>query len=104
MNKLIAIALCCTLSLATLTPTVSFAQSSSTKMSKHPDGSVKMKDGKMMVMKGGAWAPMASDMTMTDGSKVMKDGTWVKKDGTKTMLTNGQSVDADGTFNKGKAQ
>ena len=72
------------------------------KMDKMKDGSVMMKDNKMMVMKGGNWVPMDKDMTMTNGTKVSTDGTVTMKDGTKKTLANGDCVKPDGMIHKDK--
>ncbi len=57
---------------------------------------VMMKDGKMVVMKGGQTMAMDQDMTMSDGTVVTKDGT-VKKSGGETLtLKDGQCVFMNG--------
>ena len=101
-NLITGLACCGMLSLATVTPTPSFAQATTTdsKMMKDKDGSAKMVNGKMMVMKGGSWTAMTSDVTMTDGSKVKTDGTVVMKNGKTQTLKNGQCVKPDGTMKK----
>jgi hypothetical protein len=58
---------------------------------------VMMKDGKMMVMKGGKSSTMDKEMTMSNGTKVMTDGTVIKKDGSKMTLKEGDHVYMDGT-------
>ncbi|TDN36919.1 hypothetical protein E4631_20220 [Hymenobacter sp. UV11] len=55
-----------------------------------------MKDGKMMVMKGGKMMPMTENMTMSDGSMCMTDGTCMKKDGSKMTMKDGQCMMMDG--------
>ena len=59
------------------------------------DGVMTMKDGKMMVMKGGSWAPMTEDFTTTNGRKVSTKGV-VSKGDKKKELTEGMMIDADG--------
>ncbi len=60
------------------------------------DGSMTMKDGKMMVMKDGQWVGMDQEMTCTDGCKVKPDGEVVMKDGEKMMMKEGEMIDKDG--------
>jgi len=62
---------------------------------------VHMKDGKMMMMKGGKEMAMDKDMTMKDGSKVMTNGTHVMKDGKKMTLKDGDMVMMDGSMVSG---
>ena len=62
---------------------------------KHED-CMMMKDGKMMVMKGGNWVAMEKEMTCKNGEKVMTDGTVMKKDGKKMMLKEGEGIDMEG--------
>lgn len=57
---------------------------------------IMMKDGKMMVMKGGKSMMMEEDMTLSDGTKVMKDGTMTMKDGTTKMMKEGEMCTMDG--------
>jgi hypothetical protein len=59
------------------------------------DGLMTLKDGKMMVVKSGTWAPMDSAMTCTNGRKVAVDGT-VSKGGKSRKLEEGMMVDKDG--------
>ena len=103
MKKLIINLACCSmLSLAAFTPVVLPAQGTATnsKMMKDKDGSAKMVDGKMMLMKNGSWVAMASDVTMINGTKVKTDGTVVMKDGKTKKLKNGECVKSDGTMKK----
>ena len=57
---------------------------------------VMMKDGKMMVMKGGEKMAMDNETTFTNGSKVGTDGMLTKQDGTTKQLKNGDCVYMDG--------
>jgi len=68
------------------------------------DGVMTMKDGKMMVMRGGNWQPMTADVTCTNGIKVKKNGEMTKGTKKKT-LTEGEMIDKDGqlTDANGKA-
>ena len=68
---------------------------------KHED-CMMMKDGKMMVMKGGKWMAMDREITFKNGEKVMSDGTVVKKDGKKMMLKEGEGIDMDGKMKDAK--
>jgi hypothetical protein len=104
MNKLMAIFICSMLSLATITPATGYAQSNGAHKTKHADGTVRMRDGKLVVVKNGTWAPLTADATMTDGTVVKTDGTVIKKDGTKSTLANGQSINPDGSLDKGRMQ
>jgi len=56
------------------------------------DGSVMMKDGKMMCTMNGKTKLMDKTMIMKNGTKVMTDGTVKMKDGKTMMLKNGQCV------------
>ena len=55
-----------------------------------------MKDGKMMMMKGGKMMPMTTNMTMSDGSMCMTDGTCKMKDGTVMKMKEGQCMMMNG--------
>lgn len=101
-NLILSLACFCSLSLATIAPTASYGQSSTmdSKKMKDKDGSLMMKDGKMMVMKNGSWMPMTMDMTMSNGAKVMVDGTVMMKDGKKKMMKNGECMKPDGMMKK----
>jgi hypothetical protein len=59
------------------------------------DGLMTLKDGKMMMVKSGAWAAMDSAMTCTNGRKVALDGT-VSKGGKSRKLEEGMMIDKDG--------
>ena len=100
MKKLIMIAglaLCC----SAFTPATVHAQTmEEKKMDKMKDGSVMMKDGKMMEMKDGNWVAQTSDKTMSNGTKVTTDGTVIMKDGAKKTLANGECVKPDGMIHK----
>jgi len=62
------------------------------------EGTMTMKDGKMMEMKNGNWVAMDKTITCTDGCKVMTTGEVVMKDGKKMMLKEGEMVDKDGNM------
>ena len=55
-----------------------------------------MKDGKMMMMKGGKTMPMTESMTMADGTVCMADGTCKMKDGKTMAMKDGQCMMMDG--------
>jgi hypothetical protein len=59
------------------------------------DGLMTLKDGKMMMVKSGAWVAMDSAMTCTNGRKVALDGT-VSKGGKQKKLEEGMMIDKDG--------
>ena len=59
------------------------------------EGLMTLKDGKMMVVKAGAWAAMDSTVTCTNGRKVAADGT-VSKGDKKRKLEEGMMIDKDG--------
>lgn len=63
---------------------------------------VMMKDGKMMVIKGGKNMEMTQDMTLSDGTTVMKDGNIKMKDGKTTSLKNGDCIYMDGKIKRSK--
>lgn len=59
------------------------------------DGVMAMKDGKMVVMKGGNWEPMKEAVTTTNGRKVSTSGE-VSKGDRKRKLEEGMMIDKDG--------
>ena len=59
------------------------------------DGLMTMKDGKMMIVKSGAWTPMDETVTCSNGRKVTVDGT-VSKGDKKRKLEEGMMIDKDG--------
>jgi hypothetical protein len=61
------------------------------------DGTMMMKDGKMIVMKNGSWEEMKETMTRTDGCKVITNGDVKMKDHT-TKLKEGEMIDKDGNM------
>jgi hypothetical protein len=70
---------------------LTFAVTASAQSSKMKD-CIMMKDGKMVVMKGGMSMTMMGDSTFKNGIMVMKDGTVKMKDGTTHMLKDGECV------------
>jgi hypothetical protein len=59
------------------------------------DSLMTMKDGKMMIVKNGAWVAMDAAVTCTNGRKVSVDGIVSKKD-KKRKLDEGMMIDKDG--------
>lgn len=59
------------------------------------DGLMTMKDGKMMIVKAGAWASMDSSVTCTNGRKVNVNGE-VSKGDKKRKIEEGMMIDKDG--------
>lgn len=59
------------------------------------DGVMTLKDGKMMVMKGGTWVAMDAPMTCTNGRVVSVAGE-VSKGDKKRKLEEGMMIDKDG--------
>lgn len=59
------------------------------------DGLMTLKDGKMMIVKAGTWAPLDSAVTCSNGRKVAVDGT-VSKGDKKRKLEEGMMIDKDG--------
>jgi hypothetical protein len=59
------------------------------------DGLMTMKDGKMMIVKNGAWAAMDAAVTCTNGRKVDVNGEVTKGD-KKRKLEEGMMIDKDG--------
>jgi hypothetical protein len=59
------------------------------------DSLMTIKDGKMMIVKSGAWVAMDATVTCTNGRKVSVDGVVLKKD-KKRKLEEGMMIDKDG--------
>ena len=56
-----------------------------------------LRSGKVIVSKDGALIPVASSITMNDGTKVMANGTMISFDGrTTTQLKEGETVTLPG--------
>ncbi len=58
------------------------------------DGLMTLKDGKMMIVKSGVWAPLDSAVTCNNGRKIAVDGT-VSKGDHKRKLEEGMMIDKD---------
>jgi hypothetical protein len=80
---------------AVATPPAAADTSAAATQAALKDGLMTMKDGKMMVVKSGAWAAMDSAMTCTNGRKVALDGT-ISKGGKSRKLEEGMMIDKDG--------
>jgi hypothetical protein len=59
------------------------------------DSLMTLKDGKMMIVKNGAWVALDAPVTCTNGRMVSVDGTISKKD-KKRKLEEGMMIDKDG--------
>jgi hypothetical protein len=59
------------------------------------EGLMTLKDGKMMIVKSGAWTALDAAVTCTNGRKVAVDGT-VSKGDKKRKLEEGMMIDKDG--------
>ena len=62
---------------------------------------VMMKNGKMMMMKGGKTMPMTADMKMSNGTTISPKGECTMADGTKMMFKNGDCMDMNGMMKPG---
>jgi len=81
---------------ATVAPAAPAADSSSASATQAlKDGLMTMKDGKMMIVKGGAWVAMDAPVTCTNGRKVSVNGE-VSKGDKKRKLEEGMMIDNDG--------
>ena len=76
--------------------------SSMTHMGNMKKDCVIMKDGKMMMMKGGKMMDMDKDMTMSNGTVCMKDGTCKMKNGKIMKMKEGDKCNMDGKMTKMK--
>jgi hypothetical protein len=79
---------------ATVTPAAVDTSSAAAKP-ELKDGLMTMKDGKMMIVKGGAWAAMDAPVTCSNGRKVSVSGEVTKGD-KKRKLEEGMMIDKDG--------
>ena len=82
-----------TAAVAPAAPAVDSSTASSTQTLK--DGLMTLKDGKMMIVKAGAWVAMDAPVTCTNGRKVSVDGE-VSKGDKKRKLEEGMQIDNDG--------
>ena len=94
---MLAVATCSILTMS------SFAQEKKMgKMNSKTKDCVMMKDGKMMVEKGGKTMPMDNDVTMSNGTVVTPDGSVKMKNGTTKMLKDGDCVYMNGKMSSMK--
>jgi hypothetical protein len=88
--------------------TVVSAQQKMDKMDQKMDHKMKdcimMKDGKMMVEKGGSTMEMKEDMTLSNGTMVMKDGSVKTKDGKMMKMKDGDCIYMNGKMKKMSAK
>jgi hypothetical protein len=63
---------------------------------------VMMKDGKMMVMKGGNTTDMSENMTLKNGTTVMTDGSVKMKNGKTMKMKDGDAMYMNGKMEKMK--
>ena len=75
------------------TPAADSSTASTTQALK--DGLMTMKDGKMMIVKGGSWVAKDAPVTCTNGRKVSVTGE-VSKGDKKRKLEEGMMIDNDG--------
>jgi hypothetical protein len=82
---------------ATVAPAATPAADSSTAAATPAlkDGLMTLKDGKMMIIKNGAWVAMDAPVTCTNGRKVSLNGE-VSKGDKKRKLEEGWMIDNDG--------
>jgi regulator of RNase E activity RraA len=92
---------CTTLAVAQDSSATSTTPAPSAKAGSHQmKDCVMMKDGKVMVMKGGAVTALYGDLTLTNGTTVKSDGTVKASDGTTMKLMEGEKIDMDGKMLK----
>jgi len=82
----------------TSTTTVTSDSSSVVNTKTSTEGDMKMKDGKMMIVKGGVPVVMTQSVTLNNGTIVMTNGEVRMKDGTTMMLTEGATVHGNGSM------
>jgi hypothetical protein len=80
---------------STPAPAAADSSSASTQQPVLKDSLMTLKDGKMMIVKNGAWVAMDASVTCTNGRKVTVDGLVSKKD-KKRKLEEGMMIDKDG--------
>ena len=80
---------------ATVAPAPAAADSTAATQPALKEGLMTMKDGKMMIVKSGAWVALDATVTCTNGRKVEVNGD-VSKGGKKRKLEEGMMIDKDG--------
>jgi len=68
----------------------------SRSMSPFAEGTVGMRQGKMMMVHDSGWKLMTETVSCSDGCRVMPNGEVVMKNGDKMMLKDGETVDKEG--------
>jgi hypothetical protein len=61
---------------------------------------VTLKDGKVLVVKGGAASALGNDLTLPNGTVIKTDGTVKSSDGTTLKLQEGEKIDMEGKLLK----
>ena len=56
------------------------------------EGSIAMKDGKVMTIQNGEMKLLEKDITMEDGTRILMDGTVVRTDGTRRKMREGETL------------
>ena len=56
------------------------------------EGSIAMKDGKVMTVQNGEMKLLDEDITMEDGTRIQRDGTVVRPDGTTRRMQEGETL------------
>ena len=79
----------------TATTTVAPAPETSTTTPAVKDSVMQFKDGKVMIMTGGAWSPLSATVTTTNGRKVSPNGE-VSKGKVTRKMEEGMMIDKDG--------
>ena len=79
----------------TSTTTVAPAPETSTTTPAVKDSVMQFKDGKVMIMTGGAWSPLSATVTTTNGRKVSPNGE-VSKGKVTRKMEEGMMIDKDG--------
>lgn len=67
----------------------------------HKDG-VKMKDGKVWMMKEGKKMQVTQEVTLSDGSKVQPNGNVTMADGSTKMMQDGDMISMEGKWHNKK--
>ena len=75
------------------------AKDTTTMAAPMKDSVMQFKDGKVMIMTGGAWSPLSATVTTTNGRKVSPNGEVTKNKKTK-KLEEGMMIDKDGQLDQ----
>ncbi len=82
---------------AMLTDSLNNAEAAKPPVTVMADGDITMKDGKVMIMKSGAWVVLDKAITLSNGTVVMPNGDVKMKDHTMKLM-NGQSIKTTGEY------